>query len=378
MLKRSTPTPLNSLEAGRWFKLICGASYQDLPAVRNLALAYALAGADCIDVAADPAAISAARAGLQAAAALAPAARGRGFFPTPQPFLMTSLNDGEDPHFRKAFFDPATCPPACPRPCLSVCPAAAISLTGVSEPSCYGCGRCLPICPHEKIATRTHQLSPVASMELLATSGVGIDAIEIHTQPGRQEEFARLWQAIAPAYGRPNTSLRLLAISCPDGADLIDYLQKLHGTIRASWSGPLIWQTDGRPMSGDIGIGMTNASVKLARKVLTAGPPGYVQLAGGTNQYTVPKLRATALLATPAAESASRTVAGVAYGSYARVSLAPILTQLRDPVAPSLTGAGEALEAVPELLWRAVAIAADLTAQIKAPRTTCTALHDPT
>ena len=59
--------PLRSLQAGHWFKLICGASYQALPAVRNLTLAYALAGADCIDVAADPAVIAAAKAGLAAA-----------------------------------------------------------------------------------------------------------------------------------------------------------------------------------------------------------------------------------------------------------------------------------------------------------------------
>ena len=53
--------PLQSLEAGHWFKLICGASFQHLPSVRTLSLAYSLAGADCIDVAADPAVIRMAR-----------------------------------------------------------------------------------------------------------------------------------------------------------------------------------------------------------------------------------------------------------------------------------------------------------------------------
>ena len=57
--------PLNSLKGGHWFKLICGASFQHLPAVRNLTLAYTLAGADCIDVAADPAAVAAAKEALQ-------------------------------------------------------------------------------------------------------------------------------------------------------------------------------------------------------------------------------------------------------------------------------------------------------------------------
>ncbi len=66
--------PLLSLKKGCWFKLICGASFQHLPAVRSLALAYALAGADCIDVAADPAVIVAAQEGLEAAATLGAAA----------------------------------------------------------------------------------------------------------------------------------------------------------------------------------------------------------------------------------------------------------------------------------------------------------------
>ena len=59
--------PLRSLNEGHWFKLICGASFQHLPAVRNLTLAYTLAGADCIDVAADPAVIAAAQEGIQVA-----------------------------------------------------------------------------------------------------------------------------------------------------------------------------------------------------------------------------------------------------------------------------------------------------------------------
>ncbi|MGL6283561.1 MAG: 4Fe-4S ferredoxin, partial [Microcoleaceae cyanobacterium] len=50
--------PLHSLQHHQWFKLICGASFQELNVIRNLTLVYALAGADCIDVAADPAVIA--------------------------------------------------------------------------------------------------------------------------------------------------------------------------------------------------------------------------------------------------------------------------------------------------------------------------------
>ncbi|HBL14801.1 MAG TPA: 4Fe-4S ferredoxin, partial [Cyanobacteria bacterium UBA11162] len=118
--------PLRSLREGHWFKLICGASFQYLPAVRSLTLAYTLAGADCIDVAADPAVIAATQEALQVATHLEDEAQARGWGRRSRPWLMVSLNDGEDPHFRKAEFDPNLCPTDCPRPCEKICPAQAI------------------------------------------------------------------------------------------------------------------------------------------------------------------------------------------------------------------------------------------------------------
>ena len=324
--------PLNSLKQGHWFKLICGASYQHLPSVRNLTLAYALAGADCIDVAADPATIASAKAALQVASEIAADCQRPGvenifnkrqaipIFSTP--LLMVSLNDGEDPHFRKAEFDPAACPPNCPRPCEKICPAEAIAFpessnsksnelnsisfspksespgfSGVIDAKCYGCGRCLPVCPIGQIQTRSYVSTPQAVADLVLPCGV--DAVEIHTQVGRLEDFKRLWSAIAPwVHGEGDRQpLKLIAISCPDGENLIEYLWSLYEAI-SPLPCPLIWQTDGRPMSGDIGAGTTHASIKLGQKVLRAGLPGYVQLAGGTNNYTVSKLRAANLLKT--------------------------------------------------------------------------------
>jgi Fe-S-cluster-containing hydrogenase component 2 len=325
-------TPLQSLREGRWFKLICGASFQHLPAIRNLTLAYALAGADCVDVAADPAVIHAAKEGLAAAASLGC---------DRLPWLMVSLNDGEDPHFRKAVFDPARCPADCPRPCETICPAQAITFdrpadgySGVIASRCYGCGRCLPLCPIQQIDTQSTTITPEMIPALLSR----VDALEIHTQVGRLAEFRRLWRTIAPVVHR----LKLVAISCPDGDGLIDYLRSLYAHISPadeSLSCPVVWQTDGRPMSGDIGDGATRAAIKLGQKVLSAGLPGYVQLAGGTNRHTVPKLRALGLLSSEETvaqpcktandlPTASSFIAGVAYGSYARVLLSPILDRL--------------------------------------------------
>jgi hypothetical protein len=205
----------------------------------------------------------------------------------------------------------------------------------------------------------------------------GIDAIEIHTKVGRLAEFQRLWEAIAPWADQ----LKLLAISCNDGDGLIDYLQTIYDLISPRTQ-TLIWQTDGRSMSGDIGNGTTIAAIKLGQKVLAANLPGYVQLAGGTNSYTVPKLKAMGLLnefrlpildfglendnPKSKIQNPKSKIAGVAYGSYARVLLSSVIDKLENQEVSS-TGvkASLRLEDEPELLWQAVKLADSLVSQIK-------------
>lgn len=368
--------PLQSLREGHWFKLICGASFQHLPAVRSLALAYALAGADCIDVAADPAVIATVRDALKIAVDLREAAQLEGYGaadlpPDSSPWLMVSLNDGEDPHFRKAEFDPHQCPTNCSRPCEPICPVQAIvfdradGFSGVVDSLCYGCGRCLTICPIQQISARSYVSSPVAIAPLVLA---GVDAVEIHTQVGRFTDFKRLWQAIVPYLSQ----IKLVAISCPDGEELVDYLWSIANLI-TPLPCALVWQTDGRPMSGDIGDGATRAAVKLGRKVLAAELPGYVQLAGGTNRHTVAKLKEVGLLKTNGSDP---YIAGVAYGSYARSLLLPILEELEKPVAAVQNASGVTaafgatpkstlLEDRPDLLWQAVDRAHLLVSELK-------------
>ena len=375
--------PLQSLKQGNWFKLICGASYQHLPAVRNLTLAYTLAGADCVDVAADPAVIAATQEALLVAQSLVDDAQKRGFaFTGNLPLLMVSLNDGEDPHFRKAEFNDQDCPSDCHRPCEKICPAQAIlfnntkdDFSGVISEKCYGCGRCLPICPYGIIYTKSYVSTPGAIAPLIMSTG--IEAVEIHTQVGRLAEFQRLWDAMTPWADK----LKLVAISCNDGEGLIDYLKAIYNLIvpRPQF---LIWQTDGRSMSGDIGDGTTIATIKLGQKVLTANLPGYVQLAGGTNSYTVPKLRGMGLLndfrlpildfgleehnLKSKIQNPKSKIAGVGYGSYARVLLSPILDQLENKEVINTDSQGNIpLEEEPELLWEAVRLAHTLVSQIK-------------
>jgi Fe-S-cluster-containing hydrogenase component 2 len=383
--------PLHSLKEGNWFKLICGASFQHLPAVRSLALAYTLAGADCIDVAADPAVIMAAKEGVRVAKTLADTTLSQRILGKSRPWLMVSLNDGEDPHFRKAEFDVAQCPSDCHKPCETICPAQAITFaerenefSGVLDRRCYGCGRCLPVCPSQLIFARSYVSTPGAIAPLIEE--MEIDAIEIHTQVGHFQDFQRLWNAIAPDIHR----LKLLAISCPDATDVIDYLKCIYEAI-APLPCPLIWQTDGRPMSGDIGSGTTHAAIRMAQKVLQADLPGYIQLAGGTNGYTITKLQKARLLKQRSIEveksredfslqasngnSGRNFVSGVAYGSYARSLLLPILEKLETINKQniennlfnlqSMKTTVNQLENCPDLLNQAIAKAYDLVSSIK-------------
>jgi len=244
---------------------------------------------------------------------------------------MVSFSDGEDPHFRKATFEPKHCPDECPRPCEAICPAAAIAFSdvtsGVIEERCYGCGRCLPICPIQHIGTVTRATTPDAIAPQLLNQ---VDAIEIHTHVGRYDDFMALWSVLRPYLSH----LKLISISCPDDEQVVDYLWQLYRGIQPL-STPLIWQTDGRPMSGDIGNGTTHATLRYAQKILQAGPPGFVQLAGGTNAHTVPKLRQLWPVPRSAIAGADMppepqppvpshpVFGGVAYGSFARRLMHP-------------------------------------------------------
>ena len=361
--------PIDSLRLGQWFKLICGASYQDVSRIQNLALVYSLAGADCIDVAADLAVVHAALEGIAISQSICPSLQGK------RPWLMVSFNDGQDPHFRKAWFDSQRCPVDCSRPCERICPASAILPRGLvtegseakglvtegSEASsghlgvlaerCYGCGRCLPACPHNLIEEQSFTVAVTAITPTLLPH---IDAIEIHTQIGRQAEFQRLWQQLTPYIAQ----LKLVSVSCPDSDPhsdaIVDYLTQLY-QLMVPKPHQLLWQTDGRPMSGDLGRGTTHATICLAQKVLNARLPGYVQLAGGTNDYTVAKLRSQNLLQTEhlypyRSGDKQSSINGVAYGSYAR-RLVSLET--------------DRIEEQPEQLWRQVSLARALVGQIK-------------
>jgi len=277
--------------------------------------------------------------------------------------VMVSVNDDEDPHFRKAYFDPQKCPKDCPRPCELSCPANAIHHLGVIEPKCYGCGRCIPVCPLNLIETKSFTQPHDHVIQLMMEQD--IDAMEIHTRPNGTMAFGRFWQSVG---NHVRKQLKLIAVSFQDMDDLGSELQIMRNILAMAtdqdleqdqaqnekMSFKLVWQTDGRPMSGDIGKGTAHASFKLASKVLEEIKQrdlgGYVQLAGGTNHHTHELIQENGL---------GRKVAGVAFGGVARKTLAPIFDVLasRDAL--------ERIELYPDLLLQAIRLANELVGPYK-------------
>ena len=306
--------PDQALREGRWVKLILGASNQDLAAIEDLAGVYSLAGVHCIDAAADGAVIAAVARGVAWAQQHGAA----------NPWLMVSLSDGEDPHFRKAWFDPQLCPADCRRPCERVCPALAIGLAATGQPGvlaerCYGCGRCLPACPLGLIEERSQVLDAAAVPALLARWQP--QAVELHCQPGRLEAFAaRLAQLRASG-----VALRRVAVSMGPGVgpavapQLAQALWQCFGLLRVAGYRPL-WQLDGRPMSGDLGAMTARAAVQLLADLHRQLPPGPLQLAGGTNARSLPVL-------TSQSRAVQAAAAGVGFGGEARRRLQPWLLE---------------------------------------------------
>ena len=91
MNEKSSIINAEALRKGNWVKLICGASNQDLPSIADLCAIYATAGVHCIDLSADEAVIYAARQALDWVEIRTGL----------RPWLMVSLSDGKDKHFRK-------------------------------------------------------------------------------------------------------------------------------------------------------------------------------------------------------------------------------------------------------------------------------------
>ena len=109
------------------------------------------------------------------------------------------------------------------------------------------------------------------------------DAVEIHTEINRLDSFIQ----VANILKSSGIQLKKISVSCglnqsQKGAkDLLKALWERY-EILVEHNVPLIWQLDGRPMSGDLAPSTGKDTVKLWNNIGSHLPPGLIQLAGGT------------------------------------------------------------------------------------------------
>ena len=292
----------NKNKSDKWVKLICGASNEDIIAIEDLCAIYSAAGVDYIDVAAEQSIVNAARKGIKWAQEVFGASPG----------LMISISDGKDIHFRKAKFDPLKCPPNCSRPCEKICPTSAIDHSGIKVSKCYGCGRCINSCPLNLISEYEYNLSNNDLKNTLQK--IKPDAVEIHTEINRINSFIK----VATILKNSGIKLQKISVSCglsqskKDPKDLAKALWERY-EILVDQNVPLIWQLDGRPMSGDLSPITGKDTVKLWENIGSHLPPGLIQLAGGTNGKTHEFLKI------------NNFPDGIAFGSSARKIMQPFI-----------------------------------------------------
>ena len=295
----------NESESNKWVKLICGASNEDIFFIEDLCAIYSAAGVDYIDVAAEESIVQAARSGIKWS---------KEFFGN-SPGVMISISDGQDVHFRKAKFDPSKCPPHCPRPCEKICPTFAINNSGIQESKCYGCGRCLKSCPLNLISDYEYNLSKDDLP--LTLEKIKPDAVEIHTEIERIDSFSGVINVLKNS----ETKLEKISISCGLSQSPKAKIEPMV-LLKALWERyeilndlniPIIWQLDGRPMSGDLSASTGKDAVKLFESIGSLLPPGLIQIAGGTNGSTHEFL------------NKNNFPDGIAFGSSARKIMQPFI-----------------------------------------------------
>lgn len=273
------------LEAGKYFKLVCGAGNEDTEEVYRLTTIYALAGSNGFDVSATPNVVEACVSGIDTAYKLA----GKfGKFIPIRPFITVSVGMGGDHHVRKASIVLEDCV-ECGK-CIPVCPTDAIPDSYEIIPEkCIGCGNCEAACPPKVAAVRYEHNAKELSEILPICLSLGAENIELHAAVADTDSIMEEWKTVSHA--QPNNFISM----CLDRLHLSNTL--LIDRIRQAKEiagDRLIIQADGVPMSGgDDDFNTTLQAISIAdviNKDLMQKDKEFrtlpILLSGGTNGKT--------------------------------------------------------------------------------------------
>jgi ferredoxin len=281
-------TPQQVLAQSAFFKLICGASFTDLPTIAPLVAAYLPAGITCVDIAPHPDVLMGVVAVFEDFQARYPF--------VPLPALMISLDLDGDPHFRKVAVKPDACI-ACGL-CLPECPTDALALDSalleqlaVDLPKCYGCGRCVPVCPTDAFTWLPQTQLPEPLQAML--SNPWVNAVELHTHALDLASLRQCFTDCKQAFSGKLISLCFRPMVVASSAVWVDYLAVFEQLVADVGGLPLL-QIDGKPMSGSEEALASLPAIEGALQVLEHYQPAYpVTISGGINVNTPTLVKTT-------------------------------------------------------------------------------------
>ena len=353
-----------ALEEGVFTKIICGAANTNEGHVERLALVYALSGVHVIDVAPSQSIIQSAKTGIKKASELYEK-NPEAFSFYKEPVIMVSINAGDDLHFRKAEINYEKCTNCFE--CIDSCPSKALysgchsegfspknlsndnyklpSQEGqilrftqddrrspddnriqLNKNNCFGCGRCKNVCLQNAIefTNFNNSQTPVIARRGEVPTGQSyeeIKAVEIHTGNNSIEEVKNFLELNVSLL--KNIELLSFCVESKrfNPAELQNYVSSLINLV----SQKVIIQIDGIPMGATDKHCSSLQAVSAAAVLLENKLDAYIQLSGGTNQFTKKLVNQLGL-----------KISGIAYGTFARKIILSYLDELEDNFSAQL------------------------------------------
>lgn len=265
-----THPSIQALNEGRFFKVICGASYRNADFVATLAQIFTAGGAHCIDVGAKPEMVEAALRGIAQT----------GIAPERAPLVMVSIGINQDVHFLRVEKDFDRCDSN--GYCANACPHEVFVGSEIRLENCLGCDHCVIACPTKALSLVARDPLAEVRSRLKACLDAGARALEVHTGTGARTELQEVVALIAPYRDR----IPLLAFSMGSHGQSPEEIAALARDVVALAGPDIILQADGKPISGRKGEKSTLPCLELAERLLAEKLPAWVQVSGGTNDLT--------------------------------------------------------------------------------------------
>ena len=262
------------LEEHHYFKVIIGASVQDVSIIMDESFVYALAGASAIDINASPESVQAAQRGIKLAQNMA---FELGIDMDVPPAIFVSVAKPGDPHTLKSHIDLEKCV-GCLK-CIKICPNGCISEEGIiASVACRGCGWCEAACPVDAI-TMAGTASKDYRVVITSCFKTGADFVELHLSDATVKEIRQIFHDLDDLIPPEKLTSVCVGSGLASPKKILEQCQAIY-----ECHGPLtIIQADGLPMNS---FRTSLQAIATADAIIRSGIPIYVQISGGVTEIT--------------------------------------------------------------------------------------------